>query len=157
MTNTDFEKDADDRHSMAERLTDAEKALEEAQAENAALAERLYDAEQEAAALRAEDVRSTEYMREMLRKVDEEGGKIAICSWCALPTLSDAETKKAHQNACPENPMRRERDDARAALRALKKQVGDFTDWACGDARLITPTEVRKRAQVLVGAIRGGS
>jgi rubrerythrin len=59
----------------------------------------------ENAKLKAEDERSTEHLREVLRKVDEEQNGLAVCSWCALPTNSDAESKRAHQLECAKSPL----------------------------------------------------
>jgi predicted nucleic acid-binding Zn-ribbon protein len=77
-----------ERASMAERLTDAERAVEEVEAERATLAEQIFDREEE--------------------------------------------------------------------LKRLKKLVGDFTDYALGDSRLVSREETKRHAAALLDAIRGG-
>lgn len=49
--------------------------------------------------------RSTEYLRETLRKVDEEQKGLAVCPWCATPTNSDTESKTKHQLECAKSPL----------------------------------------------------
>jgi hypothetical protein len=63
------------------------------------------------------------HLREVLRGIDEEQKGIAFCSWCALPTNSDAESKRAHQEMCRDNPMRIARDEAREALRICRHEL----------------------------------
>lgn len=79
--------------------------------------------------MRAEIDRSTESLREMLRRVDEEQNGIAICSWCAEPTSSDEESRRAHQSQCAKSPIVAERD-------SLRKRLTRAHEWslqlACG-------------------------
>lgn len=75
--------------------------------------------------LHREMEQSTEHLREVLRRVDEEQNGIAICSWCATPTSSDAASKAAHQRTCSQSPLVAELDAAVTMLhRAYKKLIG---------------------------------
>lgn len=83
-------------------------------------ADRTLKAEIERDELRDEEERSAEYLRRILSEIDKDNNGMAVCSWCALPTLSDEASKRAHQETCSENPMRRERDSARAAAAKMR-------------------------------------
>ena len=71
----------------------------------------------EVAQLKQAEERDAEYLRGVLRKVDEEQKGLAMCSWCALPTNSDEESKRAHQMTCPKSPIVALLGRAVAALR----------------------------------------
>lgn len=106
-----------------ERARVAERERDEAMAHADTCADSLAMSEMATLKLQEERDRETEQLREVLRKVDEEQNGIAYCSWCAMPTSSDHESKTNHQRECNKSPIVAERDEARRELAAKDAEI----------------------------------
>jgi hypothetical protein len=97
--------------------------IDEANARATTAVARAEQAEARVAALEVEKERDCEYLRGILAEVDEKQNGLAVCSWCALPTNSDDESKRKHQRECEKNPLLAELTALLARLEAAERVV----------------------------------